>query len=178
MYRLSPYTYLIEALLGQGGSLSFNCAFLNAKMHHAAIGRMEINCSPTELVTVDPPSGQTCGSFLQEYISRSGGYITNPDATIGCQYCSARTTDEWMEPNFNILYSNHWRDFGIFWGYIVFNVSHVIPATYIILNNTQTICVYVFTYLIRVQSHKRLIDFSKRSVSSVLGVFKVGKGDA
>lgn len=51
-------------------------------------------------------------------------------------------------------------------------------VVYVILNDTQTICVYVFTYLIRVQSHKRLIDFSKRSVSSFLGVFKVGKGDA
>ena len=98
-------------------------------MHRVAIGHMEINCSFTELVTVDPPLGQTCGSFLQEYISRSGGYITNPDATSDCQYCSARTTDEWMKPNFNILYSNHWRDFGIFWGYIVFNVRYIIPTT-------------------------------------------------
>ncbi|KXN81251.1 Brefeldin A resistance protein [Leucoagaricus sp. SymC.cos] len=143
MYHLSPYTYLIEALLGQ------------------AIGRMEINCSSTEFVTVDPPSGQTCGSFLQEYISRSGGYITNSDATTGCQYCSARTTDQWMGPNFNIYYTNHWRDFGIFWGYIVFN----------------TICVYLFTYLIRVQSHNRIIAFSKRGVSSFLDVFKVSKSD-
>ncbi|KAF5350668.1 hypothetical protein D9756_008520 [Leucocoprinus leucothites] len=143
MYHLSPYTYLIEALLGQ------------------AIGHMEINCSPTEFVTVDPPSDQTCGSFLQDYISRAGGYITNSDAVSGCQFCSARTTDQWMKPNFNISYSNHWRDFGIFWGYIAFN----------------TICVYLFTYLIRVRSHRHLIAFSKRSVSSFLDVFKVKKSD-
>ncbi|KAJ3555176.1 hypothetical protein NP233_g12270 [Leucocoprinus birnbaumii] len=143
MYHLSPYTYLIEALLGQ------------------SIGHMQINCSPTEFVSIDPPSGQSCGSFLEDYISRAGGYITNSDATSGCQFCSARTTDQWMKPNFNIEYSNHWRDFGIFWGYIVFN----------------TICVYLFTYLIRVQSHKELIAFSKRSVSSFLDVFRVKKSD-
>lgn len=86
---------------------------------------MEINCSSTELVTLDPPSGQSCGTFLQEYISRAGGYVTNPDATSGCQFCSARTTDQWMGPTFNIYYEHHWRDFAIFWGYIAFNVSYL-----------------------------------------------------
>ncbi|KIJ14545.1 hypothetical protein PAXINDRAFT_169702, partial [Paxillus involutus ATCC 200175] len=42
MYRVSPFTYLIEGLLGQ------------------AIGHQPINCSSTELVTVQPPSGMTC----------------------------------------------------------------------------------------------------------------------
>lgn len=88
-----------------------------------AVGHTEINCSSTELVTVDPPSGSSCGTFLQEYISHVGGYVTNPGATGGCQFCSARTTDQWMGPNFNIYYEHHWRDFGIFWGYIFFNVS-------------------------------------------------------
>lgn len=146
---------------------------------HVAIGHMDINCTPTELVTVDPSGGLTCGLFLQEFISRSGGYVTNSDATSDCQYCSARTTDQWMAPNFNIHYSNHWRDFGIFWGYIVFNVRHgschclLIPHAFL----EQTMCVYIFTYLIRVQSHRRLIAFSKRSVSSFLDVFKVSKSD-
>lgn len=84
---------------------------------------MEINCAPEELVSVNPPSGSTCGTFFEEFIRLSGGYITNPTATDSCLYCSARTTDEWMQPKFNIRYENHWRDFGIFWGYIVFNVS-------------------------------------------------------
>ena len=122
MYYLSPYTYLMEAILGQGAFISstpdyvFNRIFL-------AIGDQLINCSNQELVTLEPPSGQTCGEFMARYISRSGGYLTNPDASTTCHFCSSRTTDEWMEPSFNIFYQNHWRDFGLFCAYIIFNVN-------------------------------------------------------
>jgi len=92
----------------------------------SAIGLEQIECSGTELVTLQPPSGQSCGSFMAQYISTNGGYLTNPDVTSDCQFCAYRTTDEWMGPNFNIYYKNHWRDFGIFWAYIVFNVRHLL----------------------------------------------------
>jgi len=50
MYRLSPYTYLIEGLLGQ------------------AIGRQEVNCVPIEPVTLNPPS-RACGEYMVQSIS-------------------------------------------------------------------------------------------------------------
>jgi ATP-binding cassette subfamily G (WHITE) protein 2 (SNQ2) len=87
-----------------------------------AIGNQLINCADKELVTVEPPSGQTCGEFMARYISSSGGYLTNPDASAACRFCSSRTTDQWMEPKFNIFYRHHWRDFGLFCAYILFNV--------------------------------------------------------
>ncbi|PPQ68464.1 hypothetical protein CVT24_005561 [Panaeolus cyanescens] len=79
MYHLSPFTYLIEALVGQ------------------AIGRQQVQCSDMELVTVDPPSGLSCASFLARYIIDRGGYVANPDALSACRFCSARTTDEWLD---------------------------------------------------------------------------------
>jgi ATP-binding cassette, subfamily G (WHITE), member 2, SNQ2 len=88
-----------------------------------AVGLQEINCSPDEFATLEPTSGGTCGSYLQQYISNSGGYVTNPDATSACQYCISRTTDEYLGPSFNVFYSNHWRDFGLLLAYIAFNVS-------------------------------------------------------
>jgi len=105
MYRLSPYTYLIEGLLGQ------------------AIGHQEINCSPVEFVSVEPLSGQTCQQFLGPYMSMAGGYITNPTATSSCQFCSFRTTDEFMGLTFNIFWHHHWRNFGFMIAFILFNVS-------------------------------------------------------
>ena len=90
-----------------------------------AIGHQLINCSDHELVTLEPPLGETCGAFMARYISNSGGYLTNPDEFLDCHYCSSRTTDEWMEPSFNIFYRNHWRNFGVFCIYIIFNVSFV-----------------------------------------------------
>lgn len=105
MYYLSPYTYVIEALLGQ------------------ALGHQPIQCSPVELVTIEPPSGQSCAAYMGPYISSVGGYTTNPDATRACQYCSFSTTDAFLETSLNIFYDNHWRDLGIFAVFIVFNVS-------------------------------------------------------
>lgn len=105
MYRLSPYTYFIEGLLGQ------------------ALGLQDINCSPVELVSLTPPSGQTCGEYMATYISNAGGYLTDPSSTSTCQFCSTRTTDQFLGMSFNIFYSNRWRDVGLMCAFTVFNVS-------------------------------------------------------
>ncbi|KAJ8519083.1 hypothetical protein ONZ45_g3902 [Pleurotus djamor] len=123
MYHVSPYTYLIEGLLGQ------------------AIGRQQIVCADKELVAVNPPSGSNCSSFFENYISNRGGYLNNPDATSGCQFCPSRTTDEFLGPTFNIFYRHRWRDLGIFCGFIVIN----------------TVAVYIFAYAFRVKSVSRSI---------------------
>jgi ATP-binding cassette subfamily G (WHITE) protein 2 (SNQ2) len=107
MYRLSPYTYLVEGLLGQ------------------AIGRQEINCSPVEFVSVTPPTGLTCGEYLNPFMSRAGGYLANPDATSACQFCSTRTTDQFLEGNFNIFYDHRWRNVGLMFVFCAFNVSRI-----------------------------------------------------
>jgi ATP-binding cassette subfamily G (WHITE) protein 2 (SNQ2) len=124
MYRLSPYTYLIEAALGQGSytSLLWNFQAL-ADIPQTAIGKQNINCTPVELVTLTPPSGQTCGSYMQQYISSAGGYLTNPDASSDCKFCSVRTTDQFFGSSFNIEYSKHWRDLGFMMAFVAFNVS-------------------------------------------------------
>lgn len=60
---------------------------------------------------------------MQNYITNAGGYLTNPDATSGCQFCSVRTTDQFLGPSFNIVYSHHWRNLGFLMAFILFNVS-------------------------------------------------------
>ncbi|KAF8957821.1 pleiotropic drug resistance ABC transporter [Flammula alnicola] len=103
MYRLSPYTYLIEGLLGQ------------------AVGRQQINCSAVEFVTINPPSGMTCEQYMAPYMSFAGGYLTNPAASTACEFCSVRTTDQFLEHAFNIFYHHHWRNIGILVAFIFFN---------------------------------------------------------
>ncbi|KDR66421.1 hypothetical protein GALMADRAFT_80772 [Galerina marginata CBS 339.88] len=137
MYHLSPFTYLIEALVGQ------------------AIGQESIICASKELLTLQPPSGQTCLTYMTRYILANGGYLDNLDATSGCRICPFRTTDQWLGPSFNIFYRHHWRNFGIFCGYIVFNLF----------------LVYLFTYLVRVRSHRRMSSFSEK-VMTVIHKFK------
>ncbi|KAK0203605.1 pleiotropic drug resistance ABC transporter [Desarmillaria ectypa] len=128
MYRVSPYTYLIEGLLGQ------------------ALGRQQITCSSVELVTIHPPSGQTCGEYLNPYISANGGYLTNADATNECSFCSTATTDEFLGRNFNIFYAHRWRNVGLLCVFIAFNIW----------------AIYVCTYFFRVRTGSLLDSFKKR----------------
>lgn len=137
MYHVSPFTYLIEALVGQ------------------AFGHEQINCAEKELVTLQPVSGQSCGSYMARFISQKGGFVTNPDALSDCRFCTFRTTDQWLGPTFNIYYSRHWRDFGIFWAYIIINIFSV----------------YLLTYLVRVRSYNGSSFFRKR-IGVLLGKMK------
>ena len=80
-----------------------------------------IRCSAIELVMFDPPSGQTCGQYMQQYISTAGGYLQNPDVTSGCQFCSAANTNVYLE-QLSSQYSTRWRNFGVMWAFIIFNI--------------------------------------------------------
>ncbi|TBU44086.1 pleiotropic drug resistance ABC transporter [Dichomitus squalens] len=113
MYHLSPFTYLVEGLLGQ------------------ALGHLPIHCSDIELVQITPPSGQTCQQYMGPYISANGGYITNPNATDSCSFCQFDSTDGFLEGNFNVYYSHHWRNLGIFLAFICFNVFAIYLFTFI-----------------------------------------------
>ena len=87
------------------------------------MGHQEINCSSVEIVKLNPPSGQTCGDYLQKYISNNGGYLLDPSATSACEFCSTRTTDEFLGSNFNIFYDHHWRNLALLCAFTVFNAS-------------------------------------------------------
>jgi hypothetical protein len=87
-----------------------------------AIGRQQLTCSSVEFVTLNPPFGSTCSQYLGLFISRMGGFVTNPGATTACNYCAFRTTDEFMGLRFNIHYARHWRNLGIFIAFAAFNV--------------------------------------------------------
>ena len=153
MYHLSPFTYLIEALLGQGTIVlslqRFRAPQLTILL--LAVGRQLINCAEKELSTLQPPAGQSCGAFMAEYITNRGGYLTNPNDLSNCRFCSSRTTDQWMEPSFNIFYSHHWRDFGIFCAYILFNVrcrslSCINRCPNLFLSTTDLPCLFPYIF--------------------------------
>ncbi|KAH8110884.1 P-loop containing nucleoside triphosphate hydrolase protein [Phellopilus nigrolimitatus] len=130
MYRASPFTYLVEGLLGQ------------------AVGNQQIQCSPVEFSIVNPPSGLTCYTYLSTFIDNFGGYVNNPEATRSCQYCPARTTDEFLEGNFNIFYAHRWRNVAIVIGASLFNV----------------LLLYTFTYTFRIRGGLFCIGKRKRMV--------------
>jgi len=103
MYRVSPFTYLVDGMLSTG------------------LANNAIVCSSIELVKFNPPSGQTCGQYMADYISTASGYIVNTDATANCEFCSSSSTNVYLA-QLSSQYSTRWRNFGIMWAFIIFNI--------------------------------------------------------
>ncbi|KAH3679147.1 hypothetical protein WICMUC_001158 [Wickerhamomyces mucosus] len=103
MYRVSPVTYFIEV-------------FTSLLIH-----KKPVICAPDELSYFNPPSGQTCYEFAQPYVEAVHGYLSNPNATSSCGYCTYSIGDEYLK-TIDVSYSHLWRNFGIMWGYIIFNL--------------------------------------------------------
>jgi len=69
-----------------------------------------------------PPSGQTCIKYMTPYINRVGnGYLADENATDMCSFCQISDTNVFLSA-VNSNYSDRWRNFGIMWAYVVFNV--------------------------------------------------------
>ncbi|KAJ5404505.1 ABC multidrug transporter A-2 [Penicillium cosmopolitanum] len=103
MYRVSPFTYLVSAVLSTGLSGS------------------DATCSDIELLKVDPPTGQTCIEYLGEYAEFAQAKVFNGNATSGCEICSITNADQFLL-QLNIKFSDHWRNIGLLFVYIGVNI--------------------------------------------------------
>ncbi|CCF57078.1 hypothetical protein KAFR_0C00830 [Kazachstania africana CBS 2517] len=112
MWKASPYTYFVQNIVG------------------IMLHKKEVVCSTKELNYFDPPSGQTCGSYMEEYFKTGSGYVANPDDTSNCAYCIYSVGDEYLT-HISSKYSYLWRNFGIYWLYIVFNIFAMVGVYYI-----------------------------------------------
>ncbi|KIW99404.1 uncharacterized protein Z518_11392 [Rhinocladiella mackenziei CBS 650.93] len=102
MYRVSPFTYLIGAMLA------------------TAVGDASVTCAANEYLSIDPPSGQMCAEYMDPYISTMGGYLQNGNATADCSYCRVADTNAFLA-GVSVNPRDSWRNFGFMWIYIVFN---------------------------------------------------------
>jgi ABC-type multidrug transport system ATPase subunit len=103
MYRVSPFTYLVSGMLSTG------------------IANTEVVCAENELLHFAPVSG-TCGDYLATYTSIYGGYAVDPNATNECSFCPIKDTNVFLK-SLSSDYTTAWRNFGILWVYIVFNIG-------------------------------------------------------
>lgn len=103
MYRVSPFTYWVSGIV-------------STELH----GR-RVECSASETSIFDPPAGTTCGQYLEPFLSRAPGALQNPEDTAGCRYCPVSVADVYLAGN-EIYYKDRWRNFGIMFAYILFNV--------------------------------------------------------
>jgi len=103
MYRVSPFTYLVDGMLSTG------------------LANTNIQCSDIEFVKINPPPNQTCQAYMTPYISTAGGYLANGAATSDCSFCPASSTNSYLT-QLSSSYDKRWRNFGILWVFIIFNV--------------------------------------------------------
>jgi ABC-type multidrug transport system permease subunit len=80
---------------------------------------------------MQPPTGTSCGTYLTPYAQLGGGRIYNPDAMADCQYCTASNADQFLR-SVAISYGTRWRDYGIGFAYIAFNIFMAVFLYYII----------------------------------------------
>lgn len=122
MYRASPFTYWIGGIVA-------------TELH----GR-QVQCADRETRPFDPPAGMTCqqyfGSIAQKLAANGGsssnsGYLVpgTENATSGCKFCPLNVADEFLAPS-KIFWSDRWRNFGIVWVYVVFNIFMAVVIYY------------------------------------------------
>lgn len=121
--RISLKVFWVKVRFTRRSFVSFLIIFSSS-----AIGKKEIQCSPVEYVTVVPPSGMSCSQYMDPYISNFGGYLQRSMSTFACSFCPFATTDHYLAYSFNISYDHHWRNFGLMFAFIAFNVSLSSPS--------------------------------------------------
>ena len=107
VYRASPLAYFINALVSAG------------------LENTKVECSRVELLTLNPSPNNfkgNCQDYLAEFVRTAGGYVANPGARTGCQYCRVHDTNDLLRV-LGIGLSNAWNDIGYLAVFIVFNIS-------------------------------------------------------
>ncbi|EPS35460.1 hypothetical protein H072_11135 [Dactylellina haptotyla CBS 200.50] len=114
MYRVSPMTYLVGGITG------------------AAMHDRKITCTDAELAIFPPPKGVTCAKYMADYLAVAPGFLQQDDvnSTSECRYCSVQTSDQILAGS-GVFYSQRWRNFGILWAYIGFNIFATILFYYL-----------------------------------------------
>ncbi|KFG85368.1 ABC-transporter [Metarhizium anisopliae] len=104
MYRVSPFTYWVSAVLSTG------------------LANTRVTCNGNELVVFDAPAGQSCREYMAAYLDSRGGYLAGGGASGQCRYCPVADTNVFLA-GISSDYGHRWRDFGIGMVYIVFNIA-------------------------------------------------------
>ncbi|OCF41123.1 ABC transporter [Kwoniella heveanensis CBS 569] len=95
LYWINPFNYLIGGLVSR------------------IVWNVDVQCAESEFGVFDPPQGQTCGQYMQSFLSENPGYLQDPSATSQCQYCSYSKGYEYLA-SLNLPDKlDGWRDIAI-----------------------------------------------------------------
>ncbi|KAL4929375.1 putative ABC transporter [Aspergillus undulatus] len=115
MYWLTPFHYLLEGFLG------------------VLVHEIPMQCVEREEAFFSLPPGQnSCQDYAGPFVSQATGYVQDAGGGM-CAYCLFSNGDEFAT-NFNVYYSNKWRDYGIFWAFVGFNFAAVFFFSWLYLH--------------------------------------------
>lgn len=104
MYRVNPFTYIVEGFLG------------------TTLANAPVTCADSEILTFSSPEGSTCAEYMTAYINRVGGQLVNfSQDGYECSFCPITDTNAFLA-SISVDWENRWRDFGLLWVYIGFNI--------------------------------------------------------
>jgi ATP-binding cassette subfamily G (WHITE) protein 2 (SNQ2) len=140
MYYVNPSTYWI------GGVLA------------ATLNNTPVRCAPQEAAYFNPPPGNSCMAYAQNFVDMAGGYLMNPHATTDCGYCQYTSGVDYMRM-LNLEPKDKWRYFGVFLAFCISNWA----------------LVYFFIYTVRIKGWSfgfgPLFGFLGGAVGKVKGLF-------
>jgi len=110
LYYLDPFTRVMSAMV-------------STELHG-----LKIECKSDEFSVFDPPAGQTCSAWANEFVSAFGGYLDNANDTTACRYCPYAVGEDFFVP-LNIRYDNRWRDAFVLFAFFIFNFILVVLAS-------------------------------------------------
>ncbi|WVQ84782.1 hypothetical protein IAT38_006939 [Cryptococcus sp. DSM 104549] len=95
LYYINPFTYLVGGLVSR------------------ALWDVDVKCDSDEYAVFDPPSGMSCSDYMSGFLSQAPGYLNNPDATTGCEYCIISKGSDYLEALNLGKKEDGWRDIAI-----------------------------------------------------------------
>jgi ABC-type multidrug transport system permease subunit len=134
MYWVNPATYWIGGILA------------------ATLDGIPVQCDVAETAQFDAPPGQTCQEYAGGFANSSGGYLLNPDATSGCQYCPYQSGNQYLT-TLNISASQKWRSksFSYLFHWLVTNQLETDFGIFLAFCISNWALVYFFIYTVRIK---------------------------
>lgn len=92
-WRKSPHTCLLKSIGAHVLQLTLAVYYINPFNYLVGglvtpiMWDVSVKCTQAEYGILDPPAGLSCGDYLSSFIEQGSGYVSNPDATGGCEYC-------------------------------------------------------------------------------------------
>lgn len=131
LYQLDPFTRLISGMVSRPKIPYPITSYIPKQTPTEQFSQVTtelhgrtVTCTPSELNSLTPPAGQSCGKYMEEFFTSGGaGYLVSNSTDISgmCQYCAYKVGDQFYTA-LGFSYADRWRDMGIFMAFIASNL--------------------------------------------------------